>query len=1282
MPTMSWTNSGGARWVYLEMESHGFITGLYSYDVRVWVTGPQEDDAACAELQDAEFYGSNPALRHPCPCQSTLADPVDVRTGNLHMPMPGLFVPGRGPGLSFDLGYNSLNAGIAGSTGNGWSNTFDMNFGVRPDGSAYVTQEHGSEIRFLPGAGGVWVPLERNVATLSPGSPGTVVFTRNHFDRFVFDTTTGRLISASDQFGNETTYSYSAISGKLEAVTDAANRSLDVVWSGDHIIEVADEFSGPGGPRTLEFSYDLDGNLVGYVDGDGGQWEMTYDLDGRMLTMKKPRHSDPSKVIENSYDSVGRVLWQEDELDRRTSFAYDSPSVGMTTSTLPDGTFQVDEFVDGRREATTTAAGTPDESTVRYTYDRATLALTSVTTNDGAITKFTNDLRGNRLSTHDPSGRITRWTYNNFDQVTSFKTGETGAPLTPSTANVVTDTMTYDAVDGRLMETVEATGTPIAATTTYAYDLVHPEDLVTVTDARSNVWTTTYDEATGLMTSRSDPLGNTDSWTYNDVGWVTSRTSPRGNATPAPGDFVTGFGYDRLARTTSIVSPDGVSSRTSFDANGNMVEHATGITSMDPIGDVTTYTYTNADEIESVIHPDASSSSFTYLSNGKVGTTTNENGDEWVNTYDYLGRLTTTTDPSGGVIAYSYDAAGRIQHVVQPGLGNTCEGIAVGCVTNSYDLAGRLIGMEYSDPATANVTSITYDPHGRRVAATLGTTTETWTWDARNRLVNETDANGRTFAYGYDAVSNLTSITYPGEPTPIVREFDAANRLVNVTDFDLNETSFSYDENGNLVTTLFPSSTGNVDHYSYDESDRMTAVGWFDSAGSLGGETYTHTHKGFVGSIDPTGAAGSGLSSYTYDARDRLTNAAGQPYSYDSASNQTSGSGLLKVYDEVHRLCWTSPTATTGECDTPAVDATEFTFDARGNRLSTIDPVNGIQQNTWNQLNQLVGYSDGVDSWSYDYSVDGLRVEKLDPLAGSSEFSWSTQSVVPQLLGVHDGAGDTWLIYGPGGRAIEQVNADGSLVWLHQDRMGSVRLGTDELGAVVSSSSWDAHGRMTATSGTADVLLGFVGEWTDEESGYVYLRARYYDPVTDVFLSFDPLFTVTRDAYGYASNNPMNLIDPLGLFSLSGVVDWASEKVNEAVQYVKENPGIAATGVSAVVCVAGGIVACGIGAAIAFAVRTNDAITDCGWDKSKGSIIADAALTTMTFGLVTAPAHYGLLRTAANRGAHGVLTGAQRGIMHDAGWKSTLFAKASFVAPDVAGLTGHELARRRDPHAC
>lgn len=69
---------------------------------------------------------------------------------------------------------------------------------------------------------------------------------------------------------------------------------------------------------------------------------------------------------------------------------------------------------------------------------------------------------------------------------------------------------------------------------------------------------------------------------------------------------------------------------------------------------------------------------------------------------------------------------------------------------------------------------------------------------------------------------------------------------------------------------------------------------------------------------------------------------------------------------------------------------------------------------------------------------------------------------------------------------------------------------------------------MPTHTGTASTPLQFSGQYTDAETGLVYLRARYYDPATAQFLTIDPLVSVTGTPYAYVVGNPLNYTDPSG----------------------------------------------------------------------------------------------------------------------------------------------------------
>jgi RHS repeat-associated protein len=95
--------------------------------------------------------------------------------------------------------------------------------------------------------------------------------------------------------------------------------------------------------------------------------------------------------------------------------------------------------------------------------------------------------------------------------------------------------------------------------------------------------------------------------------------------------------------------------------------------------------------------------------------------------------------------------------------------------------------------------------------------------------------------------------------------------------------------------------------------------------------------------------------------------------------------------------------------------------------------------------------------------------------------------------------------------------------------LGSIRALSDGSGAVVRTADYDAYGQVVSTSGSTSTPFGYAGEYTDAESGFLYLRARYYDPATQQFLTVDPLLAATAQAYTYAGGSPLNFTDPAGL---------------------------------------------------------------------------------------------------------------------------------------------------------
>jgi RHS repeat-associated protein len=182
-------------------------------------------------------------------------------------------------------------------------------------------------------------------------------------------------------------------------------------------------------------------------------------------------------------------------------------------------------------------------------------------------------------------------------------------------------------------------------------------------------------------------------------------------------------------------------------------------------------------------------------------------------------------------------------------------------------------------------------------------------------------------------------------------------------------------------------------------------------------------------------------------------------------------------------------------------------------------------------------YVPTLTTWRYTYDGDGLRRTKTGPL-GTTSFVWSQAEGLAMLLTETAGQHSTYYLYGPGGLPVEQINPDGSVWWYHHDQLGSTISVTDTAHGRVAEYTYDPYGRPTtvvAPPPDGRVAFGYAGQYTDPETGYQYLRARYYDPTTGQFLTRDPANALTRSAYGYVGGNPLNAADPSGLYCLTGV---------------------------------------------------------------------------------------------------------------------------------------------------
>ena len=1074
-------------------------------------------------IQDAP-KGSNPAWVQ-CGCVSrTAGDPVNTATGFFGDDFTDLSTPGRGMALNFGRSYAESIADPSGPNGSqavdgpfGWGWTYSYNLSTTTDsatGNVTVHQEDGSQVTFVNSSGSYAPSAPRYDATLVK-SGSNYVFTRRGKDIYTFDSASGRLAAETDLAGSKASTPYKTSlaydgSGHLHTITDPANRVYTLTWTGSHITGLADSAG-----RTVTYAYDGNDNLTD-VYGVGttrtpslkDDDHMQYTYSGHLMTsMRTPKNfgGAASAVTSMTYDSAERVKTQTDANGHTTTFTYGPDGglpAGQTLVTDPAGHKTLDTYQNGLLMSETKGYGTSDAGTTSYTYDPVTLGVSGQTDPDGNVETFTYDDHGNKTSESNALGFTKNYAYDNNDDLIESIDANGVATVTTYDPNTLEPTATTVTQANNVVESLTGNfgPAPTRTTTLHYDDAAHPADQTRVTDPNGKTTTTTFD-AFGDKATVTDAAGDKAQYGYNtQTGWLTSMVDPNGTAagiTPScapPAKGCTTYGQDAYGNVNRTTDPLNHTSTAAHDADGNKVSttdanNHTVITTFDPVEQAT-----------KVTQADSTTQITDYNPDGTVADTIDGLNAKTTYGYDGQGRKVSRTDPDNRTTSTHLDPAGLALTTTD----------ATGRVTTmGYDAAGHLKSVTYSDGTTPNA-GYTYDPVGNRKTMTDGTGTSTWAYDTFSEVTAQTQGSGAAVGYGYDPAGNQTSITYPGQTTSVIQTFDDAERLKSVTDWNSNKTVLGYDNDGKVHTTQYPNGTTVTD--AYNDADQQTSTTAATGSTTVLSATYGRDPLGQLSSQ----TIGSSSQSVGYTPREQLQSAGSSSFTYDAANNPTKVGAATQAFDPAGQLCWTLPSGSVSNpsCGTVPSGATAATSDALGERKTLGSTTYGYDQA--GRLTTLTGPTNAT----YAYNGDGLRITKTVASAKTT-FVWDAAKT-PNLLA--DGTNS--YLYGAGGLPIEQIGA--ATYWFVHDQIGSTIGLLDRTGAVSCRSTYTPYGAVTST-GTASTPLLFTGQYTDAETGLVYLRARFYDPGTALFLTVDPKVGQTGTAYIYVDGNPFNFTDPTGL---------------------------------------------------------------------------------------------------------------------------------------------------------
>jgi RHS repeat-associated protein len=226
----------------------------------------------------------------------------------------------------------------------------------------------------------------------------------------------------------------------------------------------------------------------------------------------------------------------------------------------------------------------------------------------------------------------------------------------------------------------------------------------------------------------------------------------------------------------------------------------------------------------------------------------------------------------------------------------------------------------------------------------------------------------------------------------------------------------------------------------------------------------------------------------------------------------------------------------------------------------------------YNLQNRMASVTVGTDpAIGYKYNPDGIRIQKIEDPDGTATV---TNYVIDpynltgyaQVLVEDDGSDQTSYIIGDD--ILAQATNVAAPKYLLYDGQGSTRQLADNTGSVLTGQnfSYDGYGVMLGgnpadTSGSTSLL--YAGEHFDTDTQQYYNRARWYNPLNGRFNRVDPYSGNMQDPqslhkYAYVHNNPINGIDPNGLFAVA--TQLVQMKVQSQVRSINMSTSAAAYG--------------------------------------------------------------------------------------------------------------------------
>jgi RHS repeat-associated protein len=938
-----------------------------------------------------------------------------------------------------------------------------------------------------------------------------------------------------------TAYNYTYLAADLgnpRTVTDPATYALtyDYDSTKTHVTKVTDSFTLTSS-ATVNMDFGLPATTT---DANGKVVTYLYDVYGRLNKVWGPtdpttgtatiemlysqasgtaaavpwartRHKDFQSTTGDTIDTVtfadglGRIIQTKKEAELLQANGTTVAGFDISGLTVFDARGRVmaqhQPFFNST-SANTTLVPAPQKNPTMYSYDGIGRVTLTTTMGDGAVTSTPYSWVDSNATLEDSlpgfNGKLAL-------ETTIDANGHATRVYRDGTGRVVAN-----------KRYVKVSGNPTPVVTKYAYDLLG--NVATVTDARENVTSATYDSLSRMVSLTSPDTGRTD-WRYALTGQLGEKQTPNLRGTNPP-KFIK-YTYDRN-RLTLIDYPTMTDVSYVYgaladagDANGNRA------------GRIRTVNMEGGNDL------------LRYDAFGNVSQTTTT-----------LNHLSGTSPAPAVTMKYSYDWLGRMRTMTFPRVVDNFWNVPTGdgeVITYTYDKGGMIdkISGKATPTSTAEnyLNDVGYDEFGSRANVVAGNGIDTkYTYTPARHFLSTVKASGKAvsgtvqfanYTYGYDLVGNILSISN----SPPQSALQAPLTLVGVGPIQITNT---YDDLDRLLTstgkyrghTTFGHSYSST--FSYDLIDNITSKNQSDTK-----LTFNASDQGLQGGT-PVGPVVPTTYSLTYN------------YPFGSPPHQP---------------------ATINDTNAGSTQTRTERFDLNGN--NTGDTIGTTTRTlVWDEADRLKSVTQGTTTQgAFRYDPGGERTQKQAPSNGTTTFYFN------QFLAINGSKQMTKHLFA-GETRIASKTESAQLTtpvrnFYHPDHIGSTSYVSDAAQNLVQHERYFPFGErwwefgndeFTTTNNIKRDHL-FTGKDLDRDTGFYYFGARYLDPRTSIWLSTDPILdSYMKGApsggvlnpknlalYSYSWNNPVTLRDPDGLqvkppdlIAKEAIVDKVKQVVHEA----------------------------------------------------------------------------------------------------------------------------------------